>query len=104
MRVAPGYSKIGVDLMNGIKRCASIDVEVDGIIDRICDLIDLWIDEDAIERGPDVEFDEEQDHPFDAADSDHPDETDFSWIDFGDLGVILICLRCGNSSDCCVCS
>jgi len=99
--MAPGNAEIGVDLMNGIRRCANIDVEVGGIVDRICDLIDLWIDEDAIERGPDVEIDEEQDHPFDAVDSDHPDETD---LEFDDLGETSICRRCGNACDCCVCS
>jgi hypothetical protein len=70
-------------------------------VDRIQDLIDLWIDEDAIERGPDVEFDQDQDHPFDAADSDHPCEIDGG---FDDHGEIAICLRCGNACDCCVCS
>jgi len=29
-------------------------IKVDGIIERIRDLIDLWIDEDAIERGNDL--------------------------------------------------
>jgi hypothetical protein len=70
------------------------------ICQSIQDLIDLWIDEDAIERGPDVEIDLEQDHPFDAVDSDHPDEVD---ADFDYRGDGLICLLCGNACDCCVC-
>jgi hypothetical protein len=42
----------------------------------------------------------DSDHPFDAADSDHPDELD---LEFDDLGETLICLLCGNASDCCSC-
>jgi len=76
------------------------DTRLFDICQSIQSLIDLWIDGDAIERGPDVEIDEEQDHPFDAVDSDHPDETDH---DFDDHGEILICRRCGNACDCCVC-
>jgi len=94
MRVAPGYSEIGVDYMKSRR--------LFDICQSIQSLIDLWIDEDAIERGPDVEIDEEQDHPFDAVDSDHPDEVDLEF-DYPAAEIILICLRCGNACDCCVC-
>ena len=90
MRVAASYSETGVDFM----------IEIGGIIDRICELLDLWIDAEAFELGPEIEFDEDSDHPFDAVDADHPDETD---LDFDDHGETLICLRCGNASDCCSC-
>jgi len=76
------------------------DTRLDDICQSIQSLIDLWIDEDAIERGPDVEIDEDQDHPFDAVDSDHPCELD---LEFDDLGETSICRRCGNACDCCVC-
>ena len=75
-------------------------IEIEGIIDKIRDLLDLWIDADAIELGPELEIEVEVDHPFDAADSDHPCELD---LDFDDLGEISICLRCGNAFECCVC-
>lgn len=93
MRVAPGYSETGVGHMKSRR--------LFDICQSIQSLIDLWIDADAIERGPDVEIDVDQDHPFDAVDSDHPDETD---LEFDDLGVTSICRRCGNACDCCVCS
>jgi len=98
MRVAPSDSQIGVDHMkwNDGKK----DTRLFDICQSIQSLIDLWIDEDAIERGPDVEIDLEQDHPFDAVDSDHPDEVD---LEFDDLGETSICRRCGNAADCCVC-
>jgi len=72
------------------------------ICQSIQSLIDLWIDADAIELGPDVEIDEEQDHPFDAVDSDHPDEVDHD-PSFDGHGETSICRRCGNACDCCVC-
>jgi hypothetical protein len=72
------------------------------ICQSIQSLIDLWIDEDAIERGPDVEIDLEQDHPFDAVDSDHPCEVDAEF-DYPVAEIILICMLCGNTADCCAC-
>jgi len=92
MRVASSDSQIGVDYMKSRR--------LFDICQSIQSLIDLWIDEDAFERGPDVEIDVEQDHPFDAADSDHPDEVD---LEFDDHGETSICRRCGNACDCCVC-
>jgi len=103
MRVAPSDSQIGVDHMkwnDGKKDTRLID-----ICQSIQSLIDLWIDEDAFERGPDVEIDVEPDHPFDAVDSDHPCEVDGSLDDW----VLSCyrhggyCVRCGNEPECCVC-
>ena len=76
------------------------------IVDRIKDLLNLWIDAEAFELGPEIEFDDDVEHPFDAVDSDHPDETDGSleeWVRIECRRGVMICLRCGNPSPSCVC-